>query len=235
MVYPGGVPALANLSLRVRRGEFVALLGSSGAGKSTLLRVINGLSVPTSGRVRVDGIPVERRNLPSVRRQVATIFQQARLVGRATVLNNILCGALRDLSPWRAALDLWPIESQRRACALLREVGLKESYLYRRADQLSGGEQQRVGIARAFMAAPRLLLADEPVASLDPATSDNILALLQQLARVHACTVLCSLHQVELARKFADRIVALRAGTVVLDCPTATVKADALDNVYGGN
>jgi phosphonate transport system ATP-binding protein len=232
VLYPGGTAGLRGVSLRAGAGEFVALLGPSGAGKSSLLRSINGLAPAATGEVRVNGVRVERRTLPSIRRQVATIFQQASLVARASVLANVLSGALRDLPMHRSLLGWWPRSWQARACGLLQEVGLREEHLYRRTSQLSGGEQQRVGIARAFMASPRVLLADEPVASLDPVTSYEILGLLRKLARERGCTVLCSLHQVELARVFADRAIALRQGVLVWDGPMAALEERTVDAVY---
>jgi len=214
VTYRGGVVALRGVSLTVEPGEFVALLGPSGAGKSTLLRTINGLVPYSSGEVRVGGRLVSARTLRGVRAEVAMVFQSAGLVPRATVLENVLAGALRRLGPWRALLGWWPRAWRKKACALLAEVGLKEAHLYRRAATLSGGEQQRVGIARAFMAAPKLLLADEPVASLDPATSRDVLELIRRLAANRGCAVLCSLHQMDLARAYADRGVALRSAAV---------------------
>ena len=231
VVYPGGFTAMRDATFRVAEGEFVALLGPSGAGKSSLLRAINGL-VSATGAIRVGGVRVDRRTLPIVRRHVAMIFQQPCLVSRSTVLANVLCGAARDLPWWRAVPGCWPQAWQERACALLAEVGLREEHLYRRASELSGGEQQRVGIARAFMASPRVLLADEPVASLDPVTSREILGLLRRLAREHGCAVLCSLHQVDLARMFTQRAIALRAGRVVWDGPIGDLESFTVESIY---
>lgn len=214
VIYKGGVVALQGVSLAVEPGEFVALLGPSGSGKSTLLRTINGLVPYTNGEVSVGGVRVGPRTWKVVRAEVAMVFQTAALVPRATVLDNVLAGALRGLDPWRAALGWWPLAWRQEACALLAEVGLREDHLYRKALSLSGGEQQRVGIARAFMAKPKVLLADEPVASLDPTTSRDVLALIRRLAANRKCAVLCSLHQMDLARAYADRVVALRAATV---------------------
>jgi phosphonate transport system ATP-binding protein len=230
MRYVDGTTALNSVSLQVPRGQFCVILGASGAGKSTLLRMANGLTSPTQGQVWVDGTQVEPATLRTVRPRIGMVHQQFNLVSRATVATNILSGALPALPAWRAYLLRFPVELRERACQLAREVGLQPEHLRRRVSDLSGGQQQRVGIARAFMLAPALLLADEPVASLDPRISRDILTLLRDQARERGATVLCSLHQVDLAREFADRIVALRQGSMVFDGPAsafdeATAKA----------
>src|SRR5262249_17284112 len=159
--------ALDRASLGVERGEFCVLLGASGAGKSTLLRAVNGLSPPTSGTVEVDGVAVTPKTLARVRTEVAMVHQQFNLIGRLTVLTNVLPGTRSCVSTPRALFNQFPSTSQRKACSLLADVGLDEAHLYRRASQLSGGEQQRVAVARAFILDPKVVLADEPVASLD--------------------------------------------------------------------
>ncbi len=216
--YADGTVALDAVDLSVPRGQFCVLLGSSGAGKSTLLRAVNGLIVPSSGVVELDGQALRPGDLRTRGRKIATIHQGIDLVPRLSVLDNVLCGDIAALPLWRALLGRFGRARQRAACMLLAEVGLDESQLYRRASELSGGQQQRVGIARAFISRPPLVLADEPVASLDPRISRDILALLRRSARMHGATVLCSLHQIELAREFADRIVGMRGGRIVLDC-----------------
>jgi len=230
MRYADGTTALRSVSLQVPRGQFCVLLGASGAGKSTLLRMANGLTVPTQGQIWVDGTRVEPATLAAVRPRIGMVHQHFNLVSRATVATNVLSGALPGLSAWRTYLMRFPVELRDRACQLVRDVGLQPEHLRRRVSELSGGQQQRVGIARAFMMAPALLLADEPVASLDPRISRDILQLLHDQARERDATVLCSLHQVDLAREFADRIVALRHGSIVFDGPAsafddATAKA----------
>ncbi|WP_114374980.1 phosphonate ABC transporter, permease protein PhnE [Elioraea thermophila] len=207
--WPGGARALDDVSFVVPRGAFVVLLGPSGAGKSTLLRMVNGLVSPSSGAVVVDGIPVQRDTLTAVRRRVAMVHQQFNLVERLSVAANILSGAVAVVPGWRVALWWYPPDLRRRAWELCRAVGLTEREFFRRAATLSGGQQQRVGIARALILEPALLLADEPVASLDPVIAREVLALLRELARARGTTVLCSLHQIDLARDFADRIVGL--------------------------
>lgn len=221
MRYADGTAALRSVSLQVPRGQFCVLLGASGAGKSTLLRMANGLTVPTQGQIWVDGIRVEPATLAAVRPRIGMVHQHFNLVSRATVATNVLSGALPGLSAWRTYLMRFPAELRDRACQLVRDVGLQPEHLRRRVSELSGGQQQRVGIARAFMMAPALLLADEPVASLDPRISRDILQLLHDQARERDATVLCSLHQVDLAREFADRIVALRHGSIVFDGPAS--------------
>lgn len=221
MRYADGTAALDSVSLRVPRGQFCVILGASGAGKSTLLRMANGLTTPTQGEVWVDGRQVQASTLAALRPRIGMVHQHFNLVSRATVATNVLSGALPGLPAWRAYLMRFPAELRERACQLVREVGLQPEHLQRRVSELSGGQQQRVGIARAFMLAPALLLADEPVASLDPRISRDILELLRNQARERGATVLCSLHQVDLAREFADRIVALRHGVMVFDGPAS--------------
>jgi phosphonate transport system ATP-binding protein len=229
--YPDGTRALDEVSLVVPRGQFCVVLGSSGAGKSTLMKVINGLQQPSGGAVRIAG--VERWPQPRARGfPVATIHQGIDLVMRSSVLDNVLHGALSELGAFRSLMGHFGIARRRRACELLHRVGLTEAQLYRRAAELSGGQQQRVGVARAFMKDPQLVLADEPVASLDPRTSREILALLRESAREKQVSVLCSLHDVTLAREFADRIVAMRAGRVVLDCVPKDFDSADVESLY---
>lgn len=215
-----GTQALQPTTLAVARGEFLVLLGASGAGKSTLLRCLNGLVRPSSGQVLVDDVPggvLTPRHLRTHRRSCAMVFQQHHLIGRQSVLANVLMGCLSRHHPLRT-LWPWPRAEQVRALHCLDRVGLLDKALAR-ADTLSGGQQQRVGIARALMQAPRLLLADEPVASLDPATAQGVMNLLHGICKSDHLTAVVSLHQTALARRYADRIVGLRAGRVVFDGP----------------
>lgn len=228
-----GTQALDGVSLEVPAGQFCVVLGASGAGKSTLLRTVNGLARPTAGAVRVLGTPVAPRNLARLRPRIGMIHQQFNLVARATVAQNVLCGALPAMPLWRMLPGLFTDAARRKACGLIEAVGLGEEHLLRRVGELSGGQQQRVGIARAFMLDPPLVLADEPVASLDPQTSHDVLDLLRRQARERGATVLCSLHQLDLAREFADRIVALRRGRVVFDGAPQAFGQDAFEAVYG--
>ena len=229
----GGTLAVDRVSLTVPAGQFCVLLGSSGAGKSTLLKMVNGLTTPSNGTVHFDGVEVTTRSLHTVQPRIGMIHQSFHLVPRLSVLDNVLTGALPRLSTLAALLHFFPRVYQKKACALLARVGLSEEHLYRRALQLSGGQQQRVAIARAFLLDPVLILADEPVASLDPATSVEVLTLLREAAREQNATVLCSLHQVDLARSFADRIVGMRAGRIVFDGSPESFHAGAENAVYG--
>jgi phosphonate transport system ATP-binding protein len=231
----GAAVALENVSLTVGRGEIVVLLGLSGSGKSTLLRHLDGLEVPTSGSVEVLGQDVTRlsgRRLRALRSSVGFIFQQFELVPSLTVLENVLTGALADVRGPR--LGLWSYGKSHRLAALghLDRVGLLDR-AYQRADTLSGGQQQRVAIARALMQNPLVLLADEPVASLDPESSDQVMGLIREIAADQGLTVICSLHQVDLAISWADRIVGLRHGGVVLDLPTRDLSKTQVMEIYG--
>ncbi len=232
-IFEDGTRAINDLSLSVPKGQFCVLLGPSGAGKSTLLNTVNGGVVPTSGDIIFDAQKVTRRNRRQIQRRIGMIHQQLHLVPRLTVLQNVLSGLLPITPTWRAILALFPLPQQRRACQLLEEVELEEGHLYRRASELSGGQQQRVAIARAFMICPEIVLADEPVASLDPAVSRHVLHLLKMASRQRNTTVLCSLHQVEFATEFADRIVALREGAIVYDGAPEQLDPERLDGIYG--
>lgn len=231
--HPNGTVALRGVTLAVPRGQFCVILGPSGAGKSTLLRTANGLVTPSDGTVSIDGAALNLRTLRRVRQRIGMIHQSFNLVGRLDVATNIMAGAVPALSLSGALLGLFPAELKARACALAAAVGLDEAQMGRRADSLSGGQQQRVGIARAFMLDPALILADEPVASLDPRISADIMGLIRDQARARGATVLCSLHQIDLARAFADRIVALRDGQLVFDGPPESLDHTAIATIYG--
>jgi len=231
----GSTTALDDVSLEVSRGEIVVLLGLSGSGKSTLLRHLDGLELPTSGDVEVLGSsvpPLRGRALRSLRSRVGFIFQQFELVPSLTVLENVLTGSLSRVRGPR--LGLWGYSKGAKLQALehLDRVGLLDR-AYQRSDTLSGGQQQRVAIARALMQKPDILLADEPVASLDPESSDQVMALIREIAADEGLTVVCSLHQVDLAISWADRIVGLRHGAVVLDTPTGDLTKAEVMEIYG--
>lgn len=233
MTYPGGVTALKPVSLGFERGKFNVLLGPSGAGKSTLLRCVNLLNRPTGGRVTVKGIG-ELRDRVSVRehrRRTGMIYQQHQLIGRLSTLKNVLAGRLGYHSALRSLLPL-PEKDQRIALEALDRVGLLDRALTR-VDNLSGGQQQRVGIARALTQQPKILLADEPVASLDPTTSERVLSLLYRVCKEDGLCAVVSLHQVELARTFADRLVGLSNGTVVFDGGADSLTDEHLAKIYG--
>lgn len=224
--YPDGTQALHEVTLNIPRGQFCVLLGPSGAGKSTLLRTVNGLATPTQGSVSIDGMIMSPATAAKLRRRVATVHQHFSLSPRMSVAGNVLSGLLPAVSMARALLGWFEPQQRAKACTLLERVGLEPTHLRRRAGELSGGQQQRVGIARAFMLDPEVVLADEPVASLDPRTANDILSLIRDAARERGATVVCSLHQLDLARSFGDRIVGMRAGRIVFDGAP-----EALDNV----
>ena len=225
--------ALYPTSLDFVQGQFVVLLGASGAGKSTLLRSLNGLVRPSAGQIVAPGLgPLsDPANLRHHRRRTGMVFQQHHLIGRQSVLANVLMGRLGYHSPLATLLP-WPRADKERALAAIARVGLLDQALDR-ADQLSGGQQQRVGIARALVQAPQVLLADEPIASLDPATAERLLTLLHSICRSDGLTLIVSLHQVEFARQFADRIVGLQAGSVVFDGTPAQLTPDRAQGLYG--
>ena len=235
MVYPGGVRALSGVDLEVQEGEFLAILGLSGSGKSTLLRCINRLIDPTEGRVWIFGEEITAASggaLRRLRQQVAMIFQQFNLVRRQTVLTNVLSGAL-GRSRLLPSLVLSFAQSDReRAVASLGRVGLDDR-AGSRADALSGGQQQRVAVARALMQEPRLILADEPVASLDPALRHSVMRHIEALNREEGLTVICSLHDIDLVERYATRLVALRDGKVAWGGRPEEFDRDTFREIYG--
>jgi len=231
----GDVLALDDVSFSVQRGEFLVIIGLSGSGKSTLLRCINRLIEPTAGRVLLDGIDVTAasgRELRELRKRMAMIFQQFNLVRRSSVLTNVLSGRLGSTSPWLSAVHRFPRNDVQAAMANLERVGIPEQ-AYKRADELSGGQQQRVGIARALMQGPELLMADEPVASLDPATANSIFRYLEEINRQEGVTVLCSLHFLSLARRYGTRILALKDGKLVFEGLPAEIDEARFKDIYG--
>lgn len=232
--YRDGTTAVDDVSFSIPAGQFCVLLGASGAGKTTLLKTINGLSRVTAGEVKVGGLSVERRNLRGIRRNVAMIHQQFNLVGRATVERNVIAGGIAVQPAWRIWSGHHAEETRRRAAVLCARVGLQPGQFQRRATELSGGQQQRVGIARAFFLDVGVVLADEPVASLDPQTSREVMTVLRDAARERGCTVVCSLHQVDLATSFADRIVGMRAGRVIWDVAAGELGDPHLHELYRG-
>lgn len=232
--FGGGVKGLDDVKLGFRTSEITVLLGLSGSGKSTLLRHLNGLHTPTSGNVRVLGQDVaalKKQELRKLRRDIGFIFQSFNLVGPMSVLENVCTGALGRLKGPRLSLMSYPKSVKQEALETLERVGL-EKLAHQRADTLSGGQQQRVAIARALMQHPKILLADEPVAALDPVSSGSVISLLEQICREDKITVIASLHQVQLAIDFADRIVGLQAGKVGFDRPTAGMTAASAQEIY---
>lgn len=235
--YDGWSKALDGVSMEVARGEFVSIIGSSGAGKSTLLRCANRLVDPTQGTVAFDGCDVTRvkgRELRQVRRRISMIFQHYNLVYRATSIENVLQGRLGYKSTAAGALGLFSEDEKRRAFEALDQVGLAD-FAYTRTDQLSGGQKQRVGIARALVQDPLLMLADEPIASLDPKSSRTVMEHLRWAADELGVACLANLHQVDFAMEFSDRIVALKKGRVVFDGAPHLLDEAAIADIYGTN
>ncbi|MDQ0642657.1 phosphonate ABC transporter ATP-binding protein [Microbacterium murale] len=234
--YPGAAqPALEGVSLSVVPGEIVVLLGLSGSGKSTLLRHVNGLETPSTGSVISLGqvVPELRgQALRALRGRIGFIFQQFELVGALTVIENVLTGGLATLRGPRVGSLSYPRRMREKALGHLDRVGLLD-FAYQRADNLSGGQQQRVAIARALMQDPEILLADEPVASLDPESSGQVMSLIREIAAERSLTVICSLHQVDLALSWGDRIIGLRAGSIVLDTRTDDLTREEVMEIYG--
>ena len=232
VIYPNGVTALRSVSLQLHRGEFAVVLGVSGAGKSTLLRTINHLQRPTQGTVTVDGLGdlAIPKILRTHRQRTGMIFQQHQLIERQSALQNVLMGRLAYHSFWRSLRPL-PQTDQRRALDCLERVGLIDKALTP-VKALSGGQKQRVGIARALAQQPRLLLADEPIASLDPASAHRVMALLRAICRADGIAALLSLHQVDFAREYCDRIIGLAQGHIIFDGPPSELDAHTLEKIY---
>ena len=233
--YATGTVALKNVSFIVDKPQVVTIIGPSGAGKSTLIRCINRLIEPTSGKVILDDIDIlalNRRELRKARRQMGMIFQEYNLVERLTVMENLLSGRLGYVSFWKSYRRKFPPENVAAAFELLDRVGLS-GYQDMRADSLSGGQRQRVGISRALMQQPKLLLVDEPTASLDPKTSRQIMRLLVELAHERGTPALVNIHDVGLAQSFADRIIGLAEGEIVFDGTPRQITAKVLTEIYG--
>jgi phosphonate transport system ATP-binding protein len=233
----GTTLALDEVSFVVDPGEFVALLGPSGAGKSTLFRCVTRLVAPDTGVVRVLGRDMSAlggQELRLARRDVGLIFQQFNLIGRLSAMDNVLAGRMGHASTLRVMLRQFTRADRQLALAALDRVGLLER-AGQRADSLSGGQQQRVAIARVLAQQARLLLADEPVSSLDPQSAENVLGILRSIARETGIAVVCALHQVDLARRYADRVVALRGGRKLLDVSVSAFDQNAFQELYGAH
>jgi phosphonate transport system ATP-binding protein len=234
--YRAGEPVLRDVSFTVEGRGLTAIIGPSGTGKSTLVRCINRLVEPTSGQILFRGQDLVRlsgRELRAARRRIGMIFQEYNLVERLSVIENVLCGRLGYVPVWRAWLRRFPDADIARAFELLDAVGLGD-LATQRADQLSGGQRQRVGIARALMQEPDLLLADEPTSSLDPKTSVEIMELIAQRASASSIPALVNIHNVELARRYADRIIGMSKGSIVFDGPPQALEDSHLLAIYGG-
>jgi phosphonate transport system ATP-binding protein len=225
-IYDDGTVALKNVSFEVPDREFMVIIGLSGSGKSTLLRCINRLIEPTEGKIfwnSTDITAIEGEELRELRRQIGMIFQNFNLVYRSTVLKNVLSGRLGYVRPWNSLFNRWNKADLERAMAALERVGIPEK-ADNRADELSGGQQQRVGIARALMQEPKMMLADEPVASLDPVLAHSILGYLEQLNQQEGITILCSLHYLDLVQRYATNVIGLRDGQIVFEGDNVAIR-----------
>ncbi len=234
--YPNGFEALKNINLSIEQGEFVAIIGLSGAGKSTLIRTINRMHDISSGSLTVDGTDVmslHGKSLRSFRRRIGMIFQSFNLITRTTVIKNVLTAFVPDLPWWRAAFGIFTKEEKMKALESLDKVGILDK-AFVRADQLSGGQQQRVALARTLAQNPQIILADEPVAALDPVTAKQVMDDFRRINRDMNITVLINIHHVELALQYADRVVGIRAGEIVYDGPVDKVDQAVLDSIYQG-
>ena len=235
VTYQGGVKALKNVSLEIPEGDFVIIVGMSGAGKSTLLRTINNLVVPTEGDVIVDSRNVtnaSKKELKDMRSDIGMIFQTFNLVNRSSVLKNVLTGRLSQVSTLRSIFGLWPKEDKDIAFESLNKVEILEK-AYVRGSNLSGGQQQRVGIARALAQKPKVMLADEPVASLDPITSRVVMKYLKQINQELGITTIVNLHFLDLAKEFGERLIGLKDGELVYDGKVNDVSDQDFENIYG--
>ncbi len=235
VTYPGGVHALRNLTLEIPDGQMMVVVGLSGAGKSTLIRAINGLVPPTDGDVVIDGVSVRKANvrqLRELRSRIGMIFQTFNLVNRTSVLNNVLMGRLHNTGTLRSLMGWYRAEDIEIAMRALERVDIVEK-AYVRASNLSGGQQQRVGIARALAQEPKILLADEPVASLDPPTSHVVMRDLQRINRELDITTVVNLHFLDLAKVYGERIIGLRAGELVYDGTGADADENVFRDIYG--
>ena len=231
----GQKTAVDNVSLQIETGGFIGVIGRSGAGKSTLLRMINRLETPTAGRIRFDDTDVTMLTgaaLANWRARCAMIFQQFNLVGRLDVLTNVLMGRLNHTPTLRAVLQLWSDEDKALALSALEQLDIA-SLAAQRADNLSGGQQQRVAIARALVQGPEIILADEPIASLDPRNTRVVMDALQRINRHHGITVLCNLHSLDLARSYCDRLIGMASGRVVFDGAPAALTDTVAHELYG--
>jgi len=237
-IYDDGTVALRNVSFTVEEGEFLIIIGLSGSGKSTLLRCINRLVEPTEGQIIWDGVDItaaDADDLRKIRRKIGMIFQHFNLVRRSTVMTNVLSGRLGYVNRWRSLLHRFLKKDREKAWQALERLGIADQ-AHKRADELSGGQQQRVGIARALMQDPELILADEPVASLDPVLAHSILDRIQELNREDDMTVLCSLHYLDLVQEYASRVIGLRAGEIVYRGDREEIRAmtdEEFKEIYG--
>lgn len=234
--YPNGFTALKNVNLNIEQGEFVAIIGLSGAGKSTILRCINRMHDIQQGTLTVDDVDVESlsgKALRRFRRKVGMIFQSFNLVSRSTVIKNVLTADVPDMPFWRVLFGIFTKEQKMRALESLDKVGILDK-AYTRCDQLSGGQQRRVALARTLNQNPSIILADEPVASLDPVTARQVMSDFVRINKEYKITILLNIHHVDLALNYCDRVIGVRAGEIVFDGPASSITQEQLDEVYNG-
>lgn len=235
-VYSNGVVGLDNVNLTIEQGEFVGIIGLSGAGKSTLLRTVNRMHDITDGSLTVDGAEVRNlkgKELRKFRRQIGMIFQSFNLVTRTTVIRNVLMAKVPEMPFWRVLLGVFKEEDKISALEALDKVGILEK-AYIRADQLSGGQQQRVALARTLAQNPKIILADEPVAALDPVTAKQVMSDFKNINQKMNISILINIHHVDLALEYVDRIIGIRAGKIVYDGPSKDVTEEVLNTIYEG-
>ncbi len=233
--YPNGTKALANVNLSIEQGEFVAVIGLSGAGKSTLIRLVNKMIPITEGSLKVDGIdvgPLKGKLLRKFRRKIGMVFQSFNLVYRTSVINNVLASRVPEMGFWRTLFGLYSKSDKLLALEALQKVNVLEK-AYSRVDQLSGGQQQRVALARTLAQKPKIILADEPVASLDPITANMIMKDFKRINEQENITIVVNMHHVDLALKFAKRVIGIKKGSVVFDGPSNSVTETILKEIYG--
>jgi phosphonate transport system ATP-binding protein len=234
-IYDGDVKALDNVSFEVNPGEFLACIGLSGSGKSTLLRCINRLVEPTEGEIIWNGVNITQASqdeMLRIRRKIGMVFQHFNLVSRSKVITNVLAGRLGYVNPFMSVLNRFPQKDLDLAMQELERVGITDQ-AYKRADELSGGQQQRVGIARAMVQEPEMILADEPVASLDPVLAHTIMQYLEQINKEEGVMILCSLHFLDLVHRYADRAIALNEGLLMFDGPPSAIDDKKFKEIYG--
>lgn len=234
-VYPNGTVGLKDVNLTIQDGEFVAIIGRSGAGKSTLLRSVNRMHDITEGTLNVNGTNVSNlkgKSLRHFRRGIGMVFQSFNLVNRTTVIRNVLAARVPDLPFWRVLMGVFSKKDKLAALEALDKVGILDK-AYIRADQLSGGQQQRVALARTLAQDPKVILADEPVAALDPVTAKQVMEDFVRINKEMGISILLNIHHVELAIQYADRIIGIRAGEIVYDGPSKNVDQSVLDTIYG--
>ncbi len=230
-IFENGSPALKGVNLKINKGEFVSILGPSGSGKTTLLRTINGLETSSEGEIYFDNKKINNNNISDVQKKTGMIFQEFNLINNLSAINNVLTGLLNSSNKFLSLFYLFSKRQKIEALSSLETVGLLEKS-YSRSDELSGGQRQRVGIARAIIKKPLLLLADEPVASLDPKSSNLILSLLKKINQEFGTTILCNLHQVDLAKKYSDRVVGLIDGKIIFDEKSDNINEAYLKRIY---